>query len=101
MILATASRWTPGNAYIVGQTLSSNFPTNNALHAALNGTSDAFLAKILLNSSSAGAEHYFGLNRNQCRAGPAYLQRIQRCNTHPTCCLLQLVCPASLRPLLH
>ena len=37
-----------GDAYVVGQTLSSNFPTNNALHAALNGTSDAFLAKILL-----------------------------------------------------
>ena len=40
-----------GDAYIVGQTLSSNFPTNNALHAALNGTSDAFLAKILLNNA--------------------------------------------------
>ena len=37
-----------GNAYIVGQTLSSNFPTNNALHPALNGPSDAFLAKIIL-----------------------------------------------------
>jgi hypothetical protein len=40
-----------GSAYIVGQTLSANFPatnaiTTNALHAALNGTSDAFLAKI-------------------------------------------------------
>jgi hypothetical protein len=40
-----------GDAYIVGQTLSSNFPTNNALDAALNGTSDAFLAKILLNNA--------------------------------------------------
>ena len=37
-----------GNAYIVGQTFSSNFRTNNALHAALNGPSDAFLAKIIL-----------------------------------------------------
>jgi hypothetical protein len=37
-----------GDAYVVGRTLSSNFPTNNALHAALNGPSDAFLAKILL-----------------------------------------------------
>jgi hypothetical protein len=40
-----------GSAYIVGQTLSANFPATNmiatnALHTALNGTSDAFLAKI-------------------------------------------------------
>ena len=34
------------DAYVVGQTLSSNFSATNALHAALNGTSDAFLAKI-------------------------------------------------------
>jgi len=38
-----------GNAYIAGQTLSTDFPTNNALHAALNGSSDAFLAKIISN----------------------------------------------------
>jgi hypothetical protein len=34
------------DAYVVGQTLSSNFSETNALHAALDGTSDAFLAKI-------------------------------------------------------
>jgi Immunoglobulin I-set domain/Immunoglobulin domain/Beta-propeller repeat len=37
-----------GNAYFVGQTLSANFPTNDARQAALNGTSDAFLAEIIL-----------------------------------------------------
>jgi cysteine synthase len=36
-----------GNAYIVGQTSSANFPTNKALHGSLNGASDAFLAKII------------------------------------------------------
>lgn len=35
------------NAYIVGQTFSSNFPTNNARQPALNGSSDAFLARII------------------------------------------------------
>ena len=49
------------NAYVVGQTLSANFPTNNALHAALNGPSDAFLAKIFLDPPSlvlsAGGGH--------------------------------------------
>ncbi|HEX5397760.1 MAG TPA: SBBP repeat-containing protein, partial [Verrucomicrobiae bacterium] len=35
------------NVYVVGQTFSSNFPTNNALDASLSGPSDAFLAKIV------------------------------------------------------
>jgi hypothetical protein len=39
-------------AYIVGQTSSANFPTNNARQAALNGTSDAFLAKLFLDPPS-------------------------------------------------
>ena len=38
-----------GSAYVVGQTLSANFPTNNARQAALNGPSDAFLAKIFMD----------------------------------------------------
>ncbi len=37
-----------GNAYIVGQTLSTNFPTINARQTTRNGTNDAFLAKIIL-----------------------------------------------------
>ena len=36
------------NAYIVGQTTSTNFPTLDARQTTLNGTNDAFLAKILL-----------------------------------------------------
>jgi len=40
------------NAYVVGQTLSANFPTNNAHQAALNGPSDAFLAKIFYDPPS-------------------------------------------------
>ena len=36
------------DAYIAGQTGSANFPTNYARQAALNGTTDAFLAKIVL-----------------------------------------------------
>ena len=37
-----------GNAYVVGQTLSTNFLTTNAFQAFRNGTNDAFLAKIIL-----------------------------------------------------
>ena len=37
-----------GNVFIVGQTLSTNFPTVNARQTTRNGTNDAFLAKIVL-----------------------------------------------------
>ncbi len=43
---------TNSNAYVVGQTFSANFPTNNALDPALNGPSDAFLAKIFYDPPS-------------------------------------------------
>jgi hypothetical protein len=39
-----------GNAYVVGQTISTNFATPNAFQTFLNGTNDTFLAKILLQS---------------------------------------------------
>jgi hypothetical protein len=35
------------DAYIVGQTFSSNFPTNKATDGVFSGTGDAFLAKIV------------------------------------------------------
>ena len=35
-----------GNAYVVGQTRSANFPTANPIQAALGGGSDAFVAKL-------------------------------------------------------
>jgi Immunoglobulin I-set domain/Beta-propeller repeat len=36
------------NAYIVGQTLSTNFPTADPFQSSMNGTNDAFIAKIIL-----------------------------------------------------
>ncbi len=41
-----------GSAYVVGQTLSTNFPTFAAHQAFRNGTNDTFLAKILLTVTS-------------------------------------------------
>lgn len=38
------------SAYVVGQTLSTNFPIFNARQKIMNGTNDAFLAKIILAS---------------------------------------------------
>ena len=37
-----------GDAYVVGQTLSTNFPTLTADYPVRNGTNDAFLTKIML-----------------------------------------------------
>lgn len=37
------------NAYVVGTTSSTNFPTLNARQTSLTGTNDAFLAKIFLD----------------------------------------------------
>ncbi len=37
-----------GNAYVVGQTYSTNFPVLNALQPKLRGTTDAFLTKIVM-----------------------------------------------------
>lgn len=39
-----------GNAYVVGQTASTNFATPGAFQTFRNGTNDSFLAKILLQS---------------------------------------------------
>jgi len=40
-----------GNAYIVGETASRNFPTRNTARTGFGGTNDAFLAKISMNHS--------------------------------------------------
>ncbi len=42
-----------GNAYVVGQTASTNFATPGAFQTFRNGTNDTFLAKILLQSQPA------------------------------------------------
>ncbi|HTY88688.1 MAG TPA: immunoglobulin domain-containing protein [Candidatus Acidoferrum sp.] len=43
---------TNSSAYIVGQTLSTNFPSLPGALDMLNGTNDAFLSKILLNATN-------------------------------------------------
>jgi hypothetical protein len=67
---------TVGDAYVVGQTLSANFPTNNALHATLNGPSDAFLAKILLLEVPPSLSIALG-KTNVMLTKPAYLPEFQ------------------------
>jgi hypothetical protein len=47
-----------GNAYVTGQTSSTDFPTKNPLQAGRNGSSDAFVAKIDTTASGAASLVY-------------------------------------------
>ena len=49
-----------GNAYVTGQTDSNNFPTANALYAAIRGDVDAFLFKLSADGSSLSYSTYLG-----------------------------------------
>jgi hypothetical protein len=53
-----------GNAYLTGLTLSTNFPTVNALQSHRNGTNDMFIAKI---SQSAPPAPILGINPQSFR----------------------------------
>lgn len=60
-----------GNTYIVGSTTSTNFPTQNPVQAAGDGTSSGFVTK--LNSSGSGLvfSTYLGGSGNDFAAGVA------------------------------
>jgi hypothetical protein len=49
-----------GNAYVIGNTFSTNFPTINPLQATLSGTSDAFVTKINQAGSALLYSTYLG-----------------------------------------
>jgi hypothetical protein len=49
-----------GNAYITGETRSTNFPTQNPLQGALGGSSDGFVAKLNSAGSDLIYSTYFG-----------------------------------------
>jgi hypothetical protein len=49
-----------GNAYVTGETLSTNFPTKNPLQASLSGGSDAFITKLSPNGQSLVYSTYLG-----------------------------------------
>jgi hypothetical protein len=48
-----------GNAYVTGQTDSTNFPTMNPLQQALDGTANAFVSKINPTGSALAARKTF------------------------------------------
>lgn len=54
-----------GQIYLAGTTTSSNLPTRNALQPALNGFSDAFVAKFNAGGSALEYATYLGGGRNE------------------------------------
>lgn len=52
-----------GDVYIVGRTLSADFPTLNAYQNSLHGPSDAFLMKLSAGDGSTVFSTYFGGSR--------------------------------------
>ena len=49
-----------GNAYVTGQTASSNFPLMNAIHGTFSGISDAFVAKLSASGSGLVFSTFLG-----------------------------------------
>jgi Beta-propeller repeat len=49
-----------GNAYVTGETLSPNFPTQNPLQANLGGSSDAFITELSPSGQSLIYSTYLG-----------------------------------------
>jgi hypothetical protein len=60
-----------GNAYITGQTFSTDFPTLNPLQSTLSGNSDAFLTKINPSGSAITYSTFLGGSADDGASGVA------------------------------
>ncbi|MBW7898346.1 MAG: SBBP repeat-containing protein [Candidatus Brocadia sapporoensis] len=49
-----------GNAYVTGETYSSDFPTANAIDGSLSGRADAFVTKLATSGASLSYSTYLG-----------------------------------------
>ena len=85
-----------GNAYVVGITRSTNFPTANALQPTLGGDGDAFVAKLNSTGSSFVYSTYIGGGGDDVgtaicvdSAGNAYVTGETRSANFPTANALQ------------
>jgi hypothetical protein len=54
----------PGNAYVTGYTVATNFPTANPLQAAIRGFANAFVAKLNVAGSALVYSTYLGGSGN-------------------------------------
>src|SRR5260370_37305718 len=49
-----------GNAYVIGSTISPNFPTKNPFQASLGGNADVFVTKFSADGQSLVYSTYLG-----------------------------------------
>ena len=61
----------PGNAYVIGQTNSTDFPIKNALQSTLGGSYDAFVTKISADGSAFIYSTYLGGTKSDYGLGIA------------------------------
>jgi hypothetical protein len=87
---------TSGNAYVTGQTRSTNFPTANALQSTLGGSISAFVTKIGPSGSALVYSTYlggsgidFGLGIAVDTSGDAYVTGSTQSSDFPTANALQ------------
>jgi hypothetical protein len=86
-----------GNAYVTGDTRSSNFPTANAFQRTLGGGSDAFVARLNANGSLAYSSYLGGSGLDGGTAigvgsnGSAFVTGFTSSTNFPTSGAVQLV----------
>ena len=85
-----------GNAYLIGQTDSTDFPTANAIQGANGGGQDAFVAKLNPSGSAlvystylGGSSDDFGVGIAEDSAGNAYATGLTTSTDFPTANAIQ------------
>ena len=85
-----------GNAYIIGRTTSTDFPTYNAVQPTYGGAADAFVTKInsagsafIYSSYLGGSSEEFGLSITADSSGNAYVTGATGSTNFPTVGALQ------------
>ena len=80
-----------GNAYVVGQTVNTDFPTLNAYDATFNGNYDVFVTKLSVDGASLVYSTYLGGSNSIDRCavaldstGAAYVAGVTDSTTFPT-----------------
>ncbi|MEB2307753.1 MAG: SBBP repeat-containing protein [Candidatus Brocadiaceae bacterium] len=80
-----------GNAYVTGETYSSDFPTANAIDGSLSGRADAFVTKLATSGASlsystylGGSDHDAGHGIAVDSAGNAYVTGVTYSSDFPT-----------------
>ncbi|MFZ3216588.1 MAG: SBBP repeat-containing protein [Candidatus Acidiferrales bacterium] len=85
-----------GNAYVTGQTMSANFPVKSAYQQSLNGTADAYVAKLNPSGTALLYSTYLGGSADDDgdaiavdSVGNAYATGLTQSSDFPTLAALQ------------